>query len=117
MAAEAHREAHAIAADKNGPVERAILRNKRRHAQIQVLRHMTVTPWRSHDGTVNPVIATIDQDVAVVSVVDLGDDGLRHRYRLVGGPENGREFDTLNSVAEYARDHGGAHVPPPPQPD
>lgn len=35
----------------------------------------------------------------------LVDGASEHRYRLVGGPDDGREFATLTEVSDYARTH------------
>lgn len=52
----------------------------------------------------NKVIAWLRPDVAVVSVVlDVPGIGVVHRYRLVGGPDDGSEFDTLAAVGDYLR--------------
>lgn len=59
---------------------------------------------RPHSGAVNKVIAWLRPDVAVVSVVlDVPGIGVVHRYRLVGGPDDGSEFDTLAAVGDYLR--------------
>lgn len=39
------------------------------------------------------------------SIVELVDGASEHRYRLVGGPDSGREFATLSEVYDYARKH------------
>jgi hypothetical protein len=48
-------------------------------------------------------VGELGADVVVESVVHLVDGESQHRYRLVGGPDDGREFATLIEVYDYAR--------------
>jgi hypothetical protein len=57
-----------------------------------------------HPGRVVKV-GKLSQDVLVVSVLRTVDGASVHRYRLVGGPDDGREFATLAEVFDYARKH------------
>jgi hypothetical protein len=67
---------------------------------------------RPHPGLVDKVIAWIRPDVAVVSVVlDVPGVGIVHRYRLVGGPDDGSEFDTLSAVCDYTRQRTTGYAP------
>lgn len=50
------------------------------------------------------VVGQIGEDVFVESVLRQIDGGSEHRYRLVGGPDEGREFATLAEVSDYARE-------------
>ena len=43
----------------------------------------------------------------IESVVVASGAATLHRYRLVGGPEHGREFETLSAVGAYVIDTGG----------
>ena len=48
------------------------------------------------------LIGRVGRDVLIESVVVTVDDGqLQHRYRLVGGPDDGREFESLSSIGDY----------------
>ena len=48
-------------------------------------------------------VGELDGDVVVESVVHVVDGASEHWYRLVGGPDSGREFATLIEVYDYAR--------------
>jgi hypothetical protein len=48
-------------------------------------------------------VGELGADIVVESVVHLVDGTSEHRYRLVGGPDDGREFETLIEVYDYAR--------------
>ena len=48
-------------------------------------------------------VGDLGSDIVVESVVHLVDGASEHRYRLVGGPDDGREFLTLIEVYDYAR--------------
>jgi hypothetical protein len=50
-------------------------------------------------------VGELGADVLVESVVRRVDGTSVHRYRLVGGPDDGREFATLTEVYNYARTH------------
>ena len=50
-------------------------------------------------------VGELGRDVVVESVLREVDGASEHRYRLVGGPDDGREFATLNEVYDYAREH------------
>lgn len=47
-------------------------------------------------------VGWIDDEIRVDSVLSTSGRGYEHRYRLVGGPDDGREFETLSALAEYA---------------
>lgn len=49
-------------------------------------------------------IGELSRDVLVESVLRIVDGASEHRYRLVGGPDDGREFATLTEVFDYARE-------------
>jgi len=51
-------------------------------------------------------VGELSDDVVVESVLRLVDGVSEHRYRLVGGPDDGREFNKLSEVFDYARQHG-----------
>jgi len=53
------------------------------------------------------VIGRVSRDVLIESVVVASGAATLHRYRLVGGPEHGREFETLSAVGAYVIDTGG----------
>lgn len=48
-------------------------------------------------------VGELGADIVVESVVHLVDGASEHRYRLIGGPDDGREFETLIEVYDYAR--------------
>ena len=48
-------------------------------------------------------VGELGKDVLVESVLREVDGASEHRYRLVGGPDDGREFATLTEVYNYAR--------------
>jgi hypothetical protein len=50
-------------------------------------------------------VGELGRDVAVESVLRVVNGVSEHWYRLVGGPDDGREFATLNEVYDYARAH------------
>jgi hypothetical protein len=50
-------------------------------------------------------VGELGRDVAVESVLRVVNGVSEHWYRLVGGPDDGREFATLNEVYDYARTH------------
>ena len=50
-------------------------------------------------------VGELGRDVVVESVLRKVNGASEHRYRLVGGPDDGREFATLNEVYDYARKH------------
>jgi hypothetical protein len=52
------------------------------------------------------VIAHTNDGATLISTVTLVGTDLRHRYRLVGGPQDSREFTTLSELATYAAGHG-----------
>ena len=59
-------------------------------------------------GGIHPVrvkVGTLSRDVFVESVLRTVDGVSEHWYRLVGGPDDGREFATLQEVYDYARKH------------
>ncbi len=48
------------------------------------------------------LIGRVGRDVLIESVVVVAPDGHpQHRYRLVGGPDDGREFESLTSIGDY----------------
>lgn len=49
-------------------------------------------------------IGELSGDVLVESVLRIVDGASEHCYRLVGGPDDGREFATLQEVFDYARE-------------
>jgi hypothetical protein len=49
-------------------------------------------------------VGELSQDVLVESVLRTVDGASEHRYRIVGGPDDGREFETLKEVFDYARE-------------
>ena len=51
------------------------------------------------------LIGRVNRVVAIESVVLADGDVLRHWYRLVGGPDDGRQFDTLAEVGDYVLAH------------
>lgn len=53
-------------------------------------------------------VGELGADVAVESVLREVDGASEHRYRLVGGPDNGREFATLTELYDYARERAAA---------
>lgn len=50
-------------------------------------------------------VGELGRDVVVESVLREVNGVSEHRYRLVGGPDHGREFATLNELYDYARGH------------
>jgi hypothetical protein len=46
-------------------------------------------------------VGWIDDEIRVDSVLTTSGRGYEHRYRLVGGPDDGREFESLSALAEY----------------
>jgi hypothetical protein len=48
-------------------------------------------------------VGELGEDIVVESVVQIVDGASEHWYRLVGGPDDGREFATLIEVYDYAR--------------
>lgn len=48
-------------------------------------------------------VGELSRDVLVESVLRTVDGTPQHVYRLVGGPDDGREFGTLSEVFDYAR--------------
>jgi hypothetical protein len=48
-------------------------------------------------------VGELSRDVLVESVLRTVDGASQHVYRLVGGPDDGREFATLSEVFDYAR--------------
>lgn len=50
---------------------------------------------------VRKLIGRVSDDVLIESVVVTVDGHPRHRYRLVGGPDDGREFESLSSIGDY----------------
>lgn len=60
------------------------------------------------------LIGRIGRDVFIESVVVLTDRRPQHRYRLVGGPDDGREFETLSALGDYviALDANSHSLPP-----
>lgn len=48
-------------------------------------------------------VGALSRDVLVESVLRTVDGASEHWYRLVGGPDDGREFATLKEVFDYAR--------------
>jgi hypothetical protein len=60
-------------------------------------------------------VGELSRDVVVESVLRVVDGVSEHRYRLVGGPENGREFASLAAVFDYARDHPDCLTGPAPR--
>lgn len=57
-----------------------------------------------HPGRVVKV-GKLSTDVLVESVLRTVDGVSEHRYRLVGGPDDGREFATLTEIYDYVRKH------------
>ncbi len=51
------------------------------------------------------LIGRVNGAVAIESIVLADGDVLRHCYRLVGGPDDGRQFDTLAEVGDYVLAH------------
>ena len=51
------------------------------------------------------LIARVNRAVTIESVVYVDAEVLRHSYRLVGGPDDGRQFDTLAEVSDYVLAH------------
>lgn len=49
-------------------------------------------------------VGELSQDVSVESVLRIVDGVSEHRYRLVGGPDDGREFASLTEVYDYAKE-------------
>ncbi len=47
------------------------------------------------------IIGRISDSIVIESVVRESDRQVRHVYRIVGGPEDGREFDSMAEVGEY----------------
>ena len=47
------------------------------------------------------LIGRVARDVLIESVVVTVEGRAEHRYRLVGGPDDGREFESLSSVGDY----------------
>jgi hypothetical protein len=48
-------------------------------------------------------VGQLSEDVIVESVLRSVDGAAEHRYRLVGGPDDGREFTTLAEVGGYVQ--------------
>ena len=48
------------------------------------------------------IIGQVGRSVLIESVVLESGAGVRHVYRLIGGPEDGREFQTMAEVGEWA---------------
>lgn len=48
-------------------------------------------------------VGELSRDVFVESVLRIVDGVSEHVYRLVGGPDDGREFASLTEVYDYAR--------------
>jgi hypothetical protein len=65
---------------------------------------MPVAGSEGHPGTMVKV-GELGTDVLVESVLRTVDGAAEHWYRLVGGPDDGREFMTLAEVFDYAREH------------
>jgi hypothetical protein len=53
-------------------------------------------------------VGELGKDVLVESVLRQVDGVSEHRYRLVGGPDDGQEFATLTEVYDYARRRAAA---------
>ena len=49
-------------------------------------------------------VGELSEGVYVESVLRSVDGAPEHRYRIVGGPHDGREFATLNEVFEFVRE-------------
>jgi hypothetical protein len=49
-------------------------------------------------------VGELSRDVFVESVLRTVDGASEHWYRIVGGPDDGREFATLKEVYDYARE-------------
>ena len=47
------------------------------------------------------LIGRVGRDVLIESVVVTVDGQPQHRYRLLGGPDDGREFESLTSIGDY----------------
>lgn len=47
------------------------------------------------------LIGRVGRDVLIESVVVTVDGRPQHRYRLVGGRDDGREFESLASLGDY----------------
>ncbi|HVU93195.1 MAG TPA: hypothetical protein VHC23_13220 [Jatrophihabitans sp.] len=47
------------------------------------------------------VIGRVGPGVLIESVIVTVDGRPEHRYRLVGGPDDGREFDSLSAIGDY----------------
>jgi len=47
------------------------------------------------------LIGRVGRDVLIESVIVTVDGHPQHRYRLVGGPDDGREFESLSSIGDY----------------
>jgi hypothetical protein len=47
------------------------------------------------------LIGRVGRDVLIESVVVTVDGRTEHRYRLVGGRDDGREFESLTSIGDY----------------
>jgi hypothetical protein len=47
------------------------------------------------------VIGRVGPGVLIESVVVPVDGRPEHRYRVVGGPDDGREFESLSAIGDY----------------
>lgn len=52
----------------------------------------------------NPVAGWLNAEVRVESTVGSSNDGFTRRYRLVGGRDDGGEFESLAALCVYARE-------------
>lgn len=50
---------------------------------------------------VRKIVGRVGPDVVIESVVVPVDGRAEHRYRIVGGPDSGREFESLSAVGAY----------------
>jgi hypothetical protein len=62
------------------------------------------------------VIGRLDDDVTIESVLIAIDGHPHHRYRITGGQQDGREFETLAAVGGYVIE-GGHEVRAPERPE
>lgn len=51
------------------------------------------------------LIGRVNRAVAIESIVLPDGDVLRHWYRLVGGPDDGRQFESLAEIGDYVLAH------------
>jgi hypothetical protein len=51
--------------------------------------------------SVSKRLGWIAPGVAIASVLETVDGALRHRYLVLGGPDDGRQFDDLWALGEY----------------